>query len=65
MRENWSSRSLPDIDPSVALVQAMGNEKRGRATFRQRPEAASSIAIRSIEAVTAAIHRAVRMSRDE
>jgi hypothetical protein len=55
MRKDWSSRGLPDIDPSVALVQAMRNEERGRATFRQTGEAASSIATPSVEAVTAPI----------
>jgi hypothetical protein len=47
MREGWSNRGLPDIDPSVALVQAMRNEQRNHATFWQRREIASSIAARS------------------
>ena len=46
MRKSWSNRSLalPDVDPSLALVQAMRTEETHRATFsQQRAMDASSI----------------------
>ena len=50
MRKSRSNRSLalPDIDPSVALAQAMRNEQSDRAIFWQRREIDSSIATRSM-----------------
>jgi hypothetical protein len=40
MRKSWSNRSfiLPDIDPSVAVVQALHSEAKHRAVFRQERE---------------------------
>jgi hypothetical protein len=46
---------LPDIDPSVALAQAMHNEGKHRAVFRQKRETdAPSLETGSIGARTAA-----------
>ena len=56
MRTTWSNRNLalPDIDPSIALVQAMRTEEKHRAIFWQKREIdTSSIGICSIRAGSA------------
>ena len=54
MQKNWSNRDLPDIDPSIALVQAMRSEKRDHAALWQSRAVAASIAPRSMGAGIAA-----------